>query len=339
MNTLVSGDNTKSKRKLAEWNEDYKTAFQKLKTLCSDTPILAYSDYNKPFCLQTDASEKGLGTVLYQIQDKGTTRVIVCAGRTLFKSEKNYNAHKLELLAFNGRVTDRFHEYLYGGNFEVVTDNNPLTYLLTTAKLDAMGQRWLASLRNYNLKLHYKSGKLNVERNTLSRIPWEWEETLHTLDTVAVKAIISRGYNGDSSIPERPPCTISVVIKCLMVDSTTKLSKQDRKMEQQAYSGIGPIITLINDKTLFQYISKERDSSGMRVLLRYVKDLMMKEGLLYGKVLSKGHDQPIAQFVLPKPFRCKTVLACHNDFGHMGMERTLGLLQERFFLAKNDSRH
>ena len=72
----------------------------------------------------------------------------------------------------------------------------------------------------------------------------------------------------------------------------------------------------------------------MRVLLKYWKDLKMKEGLLYRKVLLKGHDQPIAQFALPKPFKCKTVLACNDDCGHMGMERTLGLLQERFFLPK-----
>ena len=72
----------------------------------------------------------------------------------------------------------------------------------------------------------------------------------------------------------------------------------------------------------------------MRVLLKYCKDLMMKEGLLYRKVMVKGHDQPITQFVLPEPFRHKTVLACHDDFGHMGMERTYGLLQERFFWPK-----
>ena len=124
------------------------------------------------------------------------------------KSEKNYNAHKLELLALKWAITDRFHEYLYGVNFEVFTDNNPLTYLLTTAKLDAIGQRWVASLANYNFKLHYVSGKLNVEADVLSRIPWEWEEALHTLDAVAVKAILSRGYNGYSSIPEIPPYAI-----------------------------------------------------------------------------------------------------------------------------------
>ena len=104
-------------------------------------------------------------------------------------------------------------------------------------------------------------------------------------------------------------------------------------MEQQA-SDIGPIIAIINNKALMQCVAKEGDPSGMRVLLRYQKDLMMKEGLLYRKVLLKGHNQPITQFVLPEALRCKTVLACHDDFGHMGMERILGLLQERFFGQK-----
>ena len=62
---------------------------------------------------------------------------------------------------------------LYGGHFEVYTDNNPLTYVLTTAKLDATGQQWVASLANYNFKIFYKSGKLNVEADALLCIPSE----------------------------------------------------------------------------------------------------------------------------------------------------------------------
>ena len=119
------------------------------------------------------------------------------------------------------------------------TNNNPLTCLLTTVNLVATGQRWVARLTNYNFRLHYRSGKLNVEVNVLSRIPWDWEEASHTLDAVVVKATISRGYNGDSSIPEIYPYTISAVTKCLMVNSATKLSKQDWKMEPQPHSDIG----------------------------------------------------------------------------------------------------
>ena len=75
-------------------------------------------------------------------------------------------------MALKWSITDRFHEYLYGGHFEVYTDNNPLTYVLTTAKLDAAGQCWIASLANYNFKIFYRSGKLNVEADALSRLPW-----------------------------------------------------------------------------------------------------------------------------------------------------------------------
>ena len=104
--------------------------------------------------LHTDASELGLGAMLYQEQDN-EKRVISYASRTLSSSERNYPAHKLEFLALKWAVTDQFHEYLYGGKFEVYTDNNPLTYILTTAKLDATGQRWVARLADYNFNLHY----------------------------------------------------------------------------------------------------------------------------------------------------------------------------------------
>ena len=71
------------------------------------------------------------------------------ASRSLLKSERNYPVHKLEFLAFKWPVTYKFHEYLYGSEFQVFTDNNPLTYVLTTAKLDATGHRWVAALSNY----------------------------------------------------------------------------------------------------------------------------------------------------------------------------------------------
>ena len=87
--------------------------------LCSQTPILAYANYKKPFKLHIDASERGLGAVLYQKQDDGTDLVILYTSHTFSKSEKNYDAHKFEFLDLKWSVTERFHEYLYGGHFEV----------------------------------------------------------------------------------------------------------------------------------------------------------------------------------------------------------------------------
>ena len=127
INQLVSGENANKRKTLVEWNNECQQAFKKLKQLCSQTSILAYANYTKPFKLHTDASEKGLGAVLYQKQDDGTYRVIAYTSQTLSKSERNYDAHKLEFLVLKWSVTERFHEYLYGGHFEVYMDNNPLT--------------------------------------------------------------------------------------------------------------------------------------------------------------------------------------------------------------------
>ena len=101
---------------------------------------MLYADFKAPFILHTDASGEGLGAVLYQVQE-GRQRAIAYASRSLSKSEKNYAVHKLEVLALKWAITDKFHEYLYGSQFQVYTDNNPLTYVLTTAKLDATGHR------------------------------------------------------------------------------------------------------------------------------------------------------------------------------------------------------
>ena len=72
----------------------------------------------------------------------------------------------------------------------------------------------------------------------------------------------------------------------------------------------------------------------MRVLLKYKQDLFIKDILLYRKVKLKNHDIIVNQFALPKTHRQRATLALHDDYGHLGMEKTLGLLQERFFWPK-----
>ena len=92
----MSGENASKKNNLVEWPAECHQAFEWLKNLCSQTPVLAYANYRRPFELHTDASEKGLGAVLYHKQDNGTDCVNVYASHTLSKSVKNYNVHKLE---------------------------------------------------------------------------------------------------------------------------------------------------------------------------------------------------------------------------------------------------
>ena len=79
---------------------------------------------------------------------------------------------------------------------------------------------------------------------------------------------------------------------------------------------------------------KEGDPSGMRVLPKYKQDLFIRNGLLYQKVKLKNHDSIINQFILPKTHRHPATLALHDDYGHLGMDKTLELLQEWSFWPK-----
>ena len=76
------------------------------------------------------------------------------ASRSLTPSWGNYPAHNLEFLALKWVVCDKFHDYLYGAKFEVQTDNNPLIYIQTTARLDATGHCWLAALSAYDFSIY-----------------------------------------------------------------------------------------------------------------------------------------------------------------------------------------
>lgn len=111
---------------------------------------------------QYNASCTGLGAVLYQ-EHEGKNRVVAYASRGVSRSEARYSAHKLEFLALKWAVTEKFNDYLYGTHFTVVTDSNTLTYLLTSAKLDATSYRWLSVLSAYSFKIIYRAGKQNVD--------------------------------------------------------------------------------------------------------------------------------------------------------------------------------
>ena len=133
---LMSGDNVGKKKTAIKWDSRCQQAFDDLKALCTTVPILVYDNLSKPFKLHTDACGTGLGDVLYQTWEDGTKAVIAYVGRSLSKAESHYPAHKLEFLALKWAVVEKFHEYLYGSTFDVHMDNNLLTYVLTTAKLD-----------------------------------------------------------------------------------------------------------------------------------------------------------------------------------------------------------
>ena len=148
-----------------KWKSEQQEAFDKLKECLISDPILTLADKTQPFELHVDASGVGLGAILYQNQ-----KVIAYASRGLNKTEANYPAHKREFLALKWAMAEKFSDYLLGSKVTVVTDNNPLCYLLKNAKLDATSHRWLTTLSVFDFDIVYKPGKSHTDADELSRL-------------------------------------------------------------------------------------------------------------------------------------------------------------------------
>ena len=319
-----SGRDNKGKFKntLLEWNPVAQEAFEKLKQVLSSPPVLAYADYNLPFSLHTDASVDGLGAVLYQTQN-GIERVIAYASRGLKKSEKNYPAHKLEYLALKWSVCEKFHDYLYGHKFEVHTDNNPLTYLMTTAKLDATGHRWLADLACYDFSIHYRSGKRNVDADALSRIS-------HTVQSHCVQALMYN-HQVQSSALMQTICLSQMsddMLSTQSQDMTSLFTCQEWKQNQASDAIIGPILHYVEKGRKPSRPDKDLDPDSL-LLLQEWDHLCLRDGILYRRC--QVGDMTRYQILLPRSLVDQVIKGLHDDNGHLGFDRVMELIRTRFY--------
>ena len=151
------------------WNADCQTAFDRLKTLFTTSPITAFPDFSQAFLLYTDTSSAGLGAILAQVCD-GKERIICCALRSLNQAEKAYPATKLEYLAIVWAVA-KFRPYLMAMPFEIFTDHYALQWLKAMRTGSALLHRWSSALEEYDFTVHHRPGKAQTHVNELSRLP------------------------------------------------------------------------------------------------------------------------------------------------------------------------
>ena len=303
LHKLTSGENAGKKKAAIKWDSRCQKAFDDLKTLCTMAPILAYANFSKPFKLHTDACGTGLGAVLYQTWEDGTEAVIAYASRSLNKAEFHYPVHKLEFLTLKWVVVKKFQEYLIGLTFNIYTDNNPLTYILTTAKLDAASHHWVASLANYNFRLHYQVGKTNIDVDDLSRVSWpecmpDNSDTSLKVTAAAVRAI-------QEAALEKPVCPIEAYSYDFHVVGAIQDSKQVAQMTlddwhqaQEVDPVLSIIIARLREGTLEQDLSKMTDSPKLSQYRREQNNLVLKKGVLYRWARPRESEGTLLQLVL-----------------------------------------
>lgn len=337
LHTLLRGEKTKKGKKKKPqkpkampwtWGASQQSAFEALIQKLTSAPILAYADYSLPFLLHVDASGFGLGAVLYQNQE-GIDRVIAYASRALSPAERNYPAHKREFLALKWAVCDKFYDHLYGNKFSVKTDNNPLTYVLTTAKLDATGHRWLAALSAFDFSIAYKPGKLNTDADALSRLPEPCEMPEITLNNIEVQQLCI-------FVRERGPLTLlNYMINTDVVSDisgsvgSNAVHQKDVRQLQSEDENISAMIKYLREGTKPSAIQIRRLSRPLQLLLREWPRLVIKGDILYRQ--RQVDNQILEQLVLPDKCISSALKSLHDDMAHLGRDRTLDLVRQRFY--------
>ena len=152
------------------WTKEGKWAFEELRRRLTTSPMLAYPDFERPFILDTDASDVGIGAVLSQIDDQGAERVIAYGSRVLSKPERRCCVTRRELLAVV-IFTKHFRPYLAGRHFLLRTDHASLAWLRNFKEPEGQLARWLERLAEFDYKITHRQGKKHVNADALSRLP------------------------------------------------------------------------------------------------------------------------------------------------------------------------
>ena len=227
---------------------------------------------------------------------------------------QRYHSNKQEFLALKWAVTEQFHEYLspYGKNrneFVVCTDNNPLTYIFSSANLDAAGQRWVARLASYNFSLEYQKGKDNTVADFLSqmneRLPdEEVQQYLNQIPHPGVKAVLNNAImpieehaeQGVRLTPDNQESSQEVMIgaRPARLATTNVIDWKQEEKEDPVLYQVAKHLRAPRD-TFRAALLKVLDKKATAAYIEAKEQLLIKNGLLYQKTRQGQANEVVFQ--------------------------------------------
>ena len=175
LNKLLQKDHT------FHWSSLCEESFTLLKKAFSDVVTLAYPNFSKPFIVDTDASDVGIGAVLSQLNTANVEQPVCYFSRSLSKPERKYAVTRKEMLALVDSLR-HFRCYLLGKKFTVRTDHSALQWLRTFKEPVGQVARWIERLAEYDFDILHRPGIKHGNADALSRYP-------HAVSTVSAEEI------------------------------------------------------------------------------------------------------------------------------------------------------
>jgi transposase InsO family protein len=153
-----------------QWGPQEVRAFNKLKKALTSAPVLVHPDWNRPFLLQTDASDVGVAAILAQKDAEGKEHVICYLSRTLTPAEIKWPVHEREALAIVWSC-EQFRPYLAHNPFTLIvqTDHANLDYMFQASHPPRLA-RWGVRMSEFEYRLEYRKGA-NNNADAPSRAP------------------------------------------------------------------------------------------------------------------------------------------------------------------------
>ena len=270
------------------WGKEQDDAFQNLKELVSSELVIAHFDIELETSLIVDAGPVGLGAILVQKQKDDTLRPVHFASRTLTAVERRYSQTEREALAVIFGC-ERFHLYLYGQHFTILTDHQPLTVLYNhSGRPSPRILRWGLRLMSYDFEIKHIAGKVNPA-DMLSICPMPYSKS------AAVECEKTEEYINSLLVYNIP--------KAVTLSEVIEESQNDRILQE-----------------VVDCVQKNIWSSKMIEVQPYKKvmnELAVKSGILFKE----------ERLVIPTSLRKRVLNIAHES--HQGIVKTKALLREK----------
>jgi hypothetical protein len=328
------------------WTKECQQAFDTIKEKLTQALILRRPDYSRPFELHTDWSGVGLGVVLVQRDNQGREYVIAYASRSNNRTERNYSSYAGECLAAVWGLS-HFRVYLYGRRFVLLTDHEPLKWLMTNKKLTGMHARWAHILSEYDFEIKHRPGKRSEDADGLLRNPLQVETELtdtrmdhepSSVSPISLSAGLALlAYQGaDISKIDKNQSSIKEDFALAIPEKDAPFSGTEKDGELVLQNPrINPVsrhvrldpgtLWYLRDKTFEEGASaQERDRVQHRAKGYYFMNKLLRKRTspLTGK---------IDKVVPPPRERTNLICAIHIEAGHFGVHKTHFLLEPTYF--------
>ena len=306
-----------------------------------DSVTLAYPFPDKSFILDTDASDTTIGAELLQVHDDKEF-VVSYASKVLSPAQRRYCTTRKELLAVV-TFTRQFRNYLLGRQFTVRTDHNSLTWLLRFKAIEGQLARWLEELSQYDMVIQHRSGKKQVNADSLSRLP----DVLDNCDYYFAGANIDSLPCGGCLYCIRAQRTWSTFendvddVVPLSVRTVTDFQSEESCNWLEAWNSEEISLKQKTDKELKRirvWLEKgdpsehelQLSSSAIKYLWNCRSQLLLKNNILLYHWTDTSQSRYL--LVVPLSLRKKVIFNCHDSkaSGHFGQNKTVSRLKQRF---------